>query len=124
MAHIWKRIKIRGRKTTRWLTVRALVDSGATHCRLPPGLARRAGLDPSGGRYRVQLANGRKLTVGGDAAAVRIDGREAPVLVLVADRAEPIVGVEALESLGVALDFRTGRLKPTRSYTVRLGGFR
>ena len=115
---------MRGRRTSRWLTVRALVDSGATHYLLPPALAKRAGLDPSGARYRVRLANGKTLTVGGDAAAVRIDGREAPVLVLVAGGAEPIIGVEALESLGVTLDFRTGRLKPTRNYTIRLGGFR
>jgi len=32
--------------------------------------------------------------------------------------------VEALEALGLAVDPTTGSLRPTRTYTVRLGGVR
>jgi len=121
MGHIRQSIRIKG---TRWVTVKALVDTGATHCLLPPAIARKAGLDPAHHRYRVRLATGKVLTLGGDAATVRIDGREAPALVLVGDADEPILGVEAMEALGVELDLRRRKLKPTRPYTVRLGWFR
>ena len=111
-------------KGRRWVKVNALVDTGASHCLLPRDVAVRAGLNPRRQRYRVRLADGRMSRVGGDAAAVRLRGREAPVLVLIGDAVEPILGAEALEALGVSVDLQRGSIKPTRTYTVRLGGLR
>jgi len=124
MGHIHKDIYVRGGEAHRWLKVRALVDSGATFSLLPHGLARRAGLDPAKLNYKVRLANGKAVRVGGDLGLIRIDGREVPATILVGDADEPILGVETLETLGLAMNFRTGRLSPTRGYTIRLGGFR
>ena len=57
-------------------------------------------------------------------ALVRIDGREAPATILIGAVEEPILGVETLEALGLAVDPSSGTLKPSRAYAVRLGGIR
>ena len=54
----------------------------------------------------------------------QIDGREAPTTVLVGKVDEPILGVEALEALGLIVDPAKKRLSPSRPYAVRLGGYR
>lgn len=121
MGHIRKKIAIRG---SRWIKVTALVDTGATFSLLPPAIARKAGLDPSRRSYRVRLADGKTLTLGGDLGTLRLDGRTVPAVILVGPADEPILGVEAMEALGVELDVRKRRLHATRGYTIRLGGFR
>ena len=57
-------------------------------------------------------------------AIVEIDGREAPATILLGKVDEPILGVEALEALRLAVDPRRKRLSPSRPYAVRLGGYR
>jgi len=72
----------------------------------------------------VRLADGKRVKLGADVAIIRIDGREAPATLLVGDVDEPILGVEALEALGLVVDPRKKRLSPSRPYAVRLGGYR
>jgi len=72
----------------------------------------------------VRLADGRRVRLGADVAIIRIDGREAPATLFVGDVDEPILGVEALEALGLVVDPRKKRLSPSRPYSVRLGGYR
>jgi len=55
--------------------------------------------------------------------AVRIDGREAGTIFWIGASEEPLLGVETLEVLGLALDATKRRLRPTRAYAARLGGF-
>jgi clan AA aspartic protease len=100
-----------------------LVDTGATFSVIPRRLARELGVGPRRS-VTVRLADGRRLRVGADVAVVRIDGREAPTTVLIGDVDEPILGVEALEALGLVVDPRRKRLSPSRPYAVRLGGYR
>ena len=52
-------------------------------------------------------------------AEINVAGRRAPVTVLVMEVAEPLLGSESLEALGLRLDPSAGRLKPTRSYAIR-----
>ncbi len=73
---------------------------------------------------RVRLADGRRVRLGADVAIIQIDGREAPATLLVGDVDEAILGVEALEALGLVVDPRKRRLTPSRPYAVRLGGYR
>ena len=56
--------------------------------------------------------------------AERTNGREAPITMLVGRVPEPILGVEALEGLGLVVDSRRKRLAASRPYAVRLGGYR
>jgi predicted aspartyl protease len=52
---------------------------------------------------------------------VRLLGREAGDTALIARRgAEPVLGVEALEALGLTVDRRSRKLKPTRARAVLL----
>jgi predicted aspartyl protease len=60
----------------------------------------------------------RPERLGADLAVVKIAGREAPTTILVRNIDEPIVGVGALEALGLVVASRK-RLSPSRPYAVR-----
>ena len=62
----------------------------------------------------MTLADGRRVRLGADLAVIKIDGREAPTTILVGNVDEPILGVEALEALGLAVDPGKKRLTPSR----------
>ena len=110
---------IRAKRNAR---VRFLVDSGATQSLIPPELASRVGLEPSVVRETVRLATGRTVRLPMAVGLVRIDGREAGAIFWIGPCDEPLLGVEALEALGLALDPSRRRLRPTRPYATRLGG--
>ena len=101
-----------------------LVDTGATFSVLPSHLARVLGIRRPRRSVSVRLADGRRVRLGADVASFRVDGREAPATILVGKVDEPILGVEALEALGLFVDPRRKRLAPSCPYTVRLGGYR
>jgi len=121
MGHIYQRVRLRGEKTA---TVRMLVDTGTTYSVISPGLARALGIKRPRRSVTVTLADGRRVRLGADLVVVKIDGREAPTTVLIGKVDEPILGVEALEALGLLVDPGRKRLSPSRSYAVRLGGYR
>ncbi len=121
MGHIHQKVRLRGEKAA---TVRMLVDTGATFCAIPPRLARALGIRRPRRSVRVRLADGRRVRLGADVAIIEIDGRQAPTTILVGNVDEPILGLEALEALGLVVDPRRKRLSPSRPYAVRLGGDR
>jgi aspartyl protease family protein len=101
--------------------IRFLVDTGATYSLVPPDLARRIGMKPSQLQEKVHLATGKTVKVPTALGQIRIDGRETVTVFWIGPCAEPLLGVEALEAVGLAVDPRTGTLKPTRPYATRLG---
>jgi clan AA aspartic protease len=116
MGHVYKEVSlswIEGRK------VKALVDTGSTYIILPPELALEIGMPKSPKPVKVRLANGEEVEVEVGTVIVNIDGREAPATALILAGAEPLLGVEALEALGLKVNPETGELEPTRSYTIR-----
>ena len=121
MGHIHQMVRLRAERA---ITIRMLVDTGATFSVIPPRLARALGIRRPRRTVRVRLADGRSVRLGADVAILRIDGREAPTTILVGKVDEPILGVEALEALGLVVDPRRRRLAPSRPYAVRLGGYR
>lgn len=121
MGHIHQEVRLRAVKS---LTVRMLVDTGATFSVIPTRLARALGIKRPRRSVTVRLADGRRVRLGADVAILQIDGREAPATILVGRVDEPILGVEALEALGLVVDPKRKRLSPSRPYAVRLGGFR
>jgi clan AA aspartic protease len=121
MGHIHQKVRLRAEKAT---SVNMLVDTGATFSVIPPAVARAIGIRRPRRTVRVHLADGRKLRLGADVAVLQIDTREAPATILVGKVDEPILGVEALEALGLVVDRRRKRLSPFRPYAVRLGGYR
>ena len=121
MGHVHQRVRLSAEKA---VTVRMLVDTGATFSVISQALARAVGIKRLRRSVPVTLADGRRVKLDAGVAIVRIEGREAPATILVSDVEEPILGVETLEALGLTVDPRKRRLAPSRHYGVRLGGYR
>ena len=63
-------------------------------------------------------------TGSGVASGASAGDREAPATLLVGDVADPILGVETLEVLGLKVDPGREKVIPSRGYAARLGGWR
>jgi clan AA aspartic protease len=120
MGHVYVEATI---KAKRRLKTRFLVDTGATCSLVSPALAKKIGMEASRLRERVHLANGKTVRVPTALGEIRIDGRATVTVFWIGACDEPLLGVEALEALGLAVDPRSGMLRPTRPYATRLGGF-
>jgi clan AA aspartic protease len=120
MGHVFQSVRL---SAVREQEVSMLVDTGATYSLIGPKLAEDLGVTcPL--RQAVTLANGQRIEADLGLVRVQIGDRVAGQPVLVAECDEPILGVEALEALGLAVDPSSGSLTPTRAYAVRLGGLR
>jgi clan AA aspartic protease len=120
MGHVYQRVKLSAERT---VTVRMLVDTGANYSVIPEALARAVGIKRLRRSVLITLADRRRVKLDAGTAIFRIGAREAPATLLVGEVAEPILGVETLEGLGLTVDPRRRRLAPSRHYAVRLGAF-
>jgi len=116
MGHVYKEIGLSWAESRR---VRALVDTGSIFIVLPPELAAEIGMIRSPRKVKVRLASGAEVEAEPGTVIVDIDGREAPATAIILEGAEPLLGIEALEALGLKVNPQTGELEPTRSYTIR-----
>lgn len=99
-----------------------LVDTGAVDCLVPGKHLRGLGIKPAGKRT-YELADGTELVLEVGGAQIEFMGDTVWVTVVFGDDdAEPILGVTALESVGIEVDPRSQRLK--RLPAVRLKGMR
>jgi clan AA aspartic protease len=95
-----------------------LVDTGAVDCMAPAKHLRAIGIEPRGKRTH-ELADGTEVTMEIGVATVEFMGEVVGATVIFGqDDVEPILGVTALESVGIEVDPRNQRLK--RLPTVRL----
>jgi clan AA aspartic protease len=95
-----------------------LVDTGEVDCLVPGKHLRALGLKPRGKRV-YELADGSEVMLDVTVAEVEFMGeRVGATVVFGPDDAEPILGVTALESVGIEVDPRSQRLK--RLPAVRL----
>jgi clan AA aspartic protease len=95
-----------------------LVDTGAVDCMVPGKHLRALGLKPRGKRV-YELADGSEVSLAVTVAEVEFMGdRVGATVIFGPDTAEPILGVTALESVGIEVDPRSQRLK--RLPAVRL----
>jgi clan AA aspartic protease len=122
MGHVIVDAELAGKRRER---VRMLVDTGATYTVLPSDLVKRLGITPAPRRLKVRLADGRGKSMRVGTVFVRLLGREAAETALIGSRGvEPLLGVEALEALGLAVDPASRTLKPTRAHAVLLVSIR
>ncbi len=99
-----------------------LVDTGAVDCLVPGKHLRELGLTPRSTRT-YELADGTEISLDVTSAEVEFMGDRVGVSVIFGpDDAEPILGVTALESVGIEVDPRNQRLK--RLPSVRLKGMK
>ena len=95
-----------------------LVDTGATDCLVPRRHLEAIGLKPEGART-YELADGSELRLDVTVARVEFMGEIVGATVIFGeDRAEPLLGVTALESVGIEVDPVNQQLK--RLPAVRL----
>ena len=95
-----------------------LVDTGATDSLVPRPHLEAIGLEPRGRRV-YELADGRELVVDVTAAVIEFMGEFVGGTVIFGDAdAEPLLGVTALESVGIEVDPVNQRLR--RLPAVRL----
>ena len=95
-----------------------LVDTGAVDCMVPRNRLREIGIMPQGQRT-YELADGTELIMDVGVARIEFMGEIVGATVIFGkDDVEPILGVTALESVGIEVDPRNQRLK--RLPAVRL----
>jgi clan AA aspartic protease len=95
-----------------------LVDTGAVDCLIPKKHLEEIGLTPKGKRT-YELADGSEVKMDITTGEIEFMGDiVGATLIFGADDAEPVLGVTALESVGIEVDPRTQRLK--RLPAVRL----
>ena len=88
-----------------------LVDTGAVDCLVPGKHLRSIGLEPKAKRT-YELADGSEVKMDITTADIEFMGDlVGSTIIFGADDAEPILGVTALESVGIEIDPRTQRLK-------------
>jgi clan AA aspartic protease len=99
-----------------------LVDTGAIDCYVPGNRLREIGIEPRG-RRTYELADGTEAVLEVGVAQIEFMGEVLGATVIFgADDAEPLLGVTALESVGIEIDPQNQRLK--RLPAVRLKAWR
>jgi clan AA aspartic protease len=95
-----------------------LVDTGAIDCFVPGKHLREIGIQPEGKRT-YELADGREAVMEIAVARIEFMGEVVGATVIFGDDdTEPLLGVTALESVGIEIDPQNQRLK--RLPAVRL----
>lgn len=92
-----------------------LTDAGSFYTLLPPALARELGI-ATPLTTPVTLADSRTVRIGVGIAYLRVLDREAAVPIGVMEVPMPLLGVTALEGLGLKVDPVKGELEPTRPF--------
>ncbi len=106
-----------GNPGRRWESL-FLVDTGAIDCMVPGKHLREIGIEPEGKRI-YELADGSEVAMDVAVARVEFMGEFVGATVIFGkDDVEPILGVTALESVGIEVDPQNQRLK--RLPAVRL----
>jgi clan AA aspartic protease len=118
VGHVYIPVKMGDPLKRRVKEVRMLVDTGATYPCIPERLAAELGLKLEF-KTEVTLADKRVVEAWYATAYVEVLERGDLIPVRVFEFEEPLLGVFALEALGVAVDPSTGEVKPTRGFIAR-----
>lgn len=95
-----------------------MVDTGSFYVIVPPSLAERLGLGVAA-EQDLGVADGRRVRTPLAMIHVTLPSlpdRQVVVVAAILPTPEPLLGVTALEGLGVTIDPVTGELAPTRAY--------
>ena len=110
MGHVWVKAKLGDPERVNVIEVNALVDTGATLTVIPRDVARELRLKPTG-RSVVETSAGR-LELERTRIWLELEGEGEIVPALISDVIDKVlIGVTALEVLGLQVDPLTGRLK-------------
>jgi len=113
MGYVWVDAVLKNPLTGRSVSVKALVDTGATLATIPRRVADELEL-PVIGKSLVQTAKG-VTELEARSGVVEIMGEETPARILVSDEVNTVlIGITVLEQLGLEVDPGTGKLKKTK----------
>ena len=88
----------------RFVSVEAVVDTGASYSMFPRRILEPLGIHPID-QDEFNLADGRKVRRDVAVATVRLDGRVRPTICVVGDDStKPLLGAITLETFGLAAD--------------------
>jgi clan AA aspartic protease len=117
MGLVWVDAVIRSPFTDRAVTVKALVDTGATLSVIPRRIAKELQL-PVIGKRRVATTKG-VAELDECIGIVEVMDRKAYTHILVSDDIDvALIGAVTLETLGLEVDPVTGRLKEAKTYLL------
>ena len=103
---------IADRRRERYVTVDALVDTGATYTSLPSSILADLGIEQKEVR-RFRIADNRVVEFPVGEALLRLEDREfTAVVIFASDAATPLVGMKTLEMFGLGVDPIEERLVP------------
>ena len=108
MGYVYVDLVVKGRVSK---LVRALVDTGSVYIVLDPKTVPELGLFETPFEVELTLADKRRVRSKLYLAEVEVEGRRGPALVAELDVPTPLLGVYALETLGLKPDPLTGRLE-------------
>lgn len=110
MGHVWVRARIGDEDRIKLIDVDALVDTGATLTVIPRKIALNLNLKPTG-KSIVETGTGR-MELERSRIWIELEGRGEVVPALISDVIDKVlIGVTALEVLGLQVDPLTGKLK-------------
>jgi clan AA aspartic protease len=96
-----------------------LVDTGAVDCLAPAKALRKAGIKPEG-KNVYELADGSPVELEYGFARISLMGEETVTPIIFGpEGSEPILGVLALEGLGISVDPKTRSLKRERTRSLK-----
>lgn len=105
-------IEISGAAAENWVSVSALVDTGATMTAVPASVLRQLGVEPTT-RKAFQFAQGEVRTMDVGYARVRVEDQEIITQVLFNDEGTPpLLGAISLENAFLAVNPLAQRLIP------------
>lgn len=114
-------IEIGNVEGTRFETVDALVDTGASYSRAPRALLKRLGVHPQE-RWPFRIADGSVVDYEVGQGLVRLAGRSRfTVLVFGDEGQEPLLGAVTLEEFGLSVDPLHRRLVPVPALLMQIG---
>ena len=120
MGYVYVNLTVKGKALK---VVRALIDTGSAYVVLDPKTISEIGLHETPYKVDLTLADKRKVEAKLYLAEVEADGRKGPVLVAELDVPTPLLGVYALETLGLRPDPVSGRLEvvgPEGGYLLQI----
>ncbi|MEM1523097.1 MAG: aspartyl protease family protein [Thermofilaceae archaeon] len=96
-----------------------LVDTGAYYTVIPPGLAESLAVKPVT-KAKLLTADKRRVEAHLSYAYIKAGEREGVLPVAIVETPEPMLGVTAMERLGIKVDPTTGRIEYTRPYGLTI----
>ncbi|MEM2894160.1 MAG: retroviral-like aspartic protease family protein [Candidatus Bathyarchaeia archaeon] len=110
MGHVWVKAKIGNESRIRYVETDALVDTGATLTVIPRKMALDLNLELTG-RSTVETGSGR-LELERSRIWIELEGKGEVVPALISDVIDKVlIGITALEVLGLQVDPLTGKLR-------------